>query len=159
MLENKGKDRDGNKVEIISLKDVQQELVEEFSFFDDWADKYQHVIDQGKRLESLLDEERVEANLLHGCVSQVWMISDVLDDAGERRLRFRADSDSLLVRGLIALVLRVYNDRLPSEILDCHPNFLKDIGLHEYLSPSRSNGLAAMVAHIFKVAHVAHVTR
>ena len=153
--QNKDKDMDGNKVESVSLVDVQQELIEEFSFFDDWADKYQHVIDQGKRLCSLSDEERVETNLLHGCVSQVWMISDVLEDAGERRLRFRADSDSLLVRGLIALVLRVYNDRSPSKILDCPPNFLKTIGLHEYLSPSRSNGLAAMVAHIFKVAHVA----
>ncbi len=155
MEQNKDKNRGGNKVELTSIADVQQELVEEFFFFDDWADKYQHVIDQGKRLASLSDEERVEANLLHGCVSQVWIISDVMEDADERRLRFRADSDSLLVRGLIALLLRVYNDQTPSKILDCRPDFLKEIGLHEYLSPSRSNGLAALVAHIFKVARAA----
>ncbi len=152
---NKAASKAASKAELASLLDVQQELIEEFSFFDDWADKYQHVIDQGKRLVSLSDSERVDANLLHGCVSQVWMISDVMEDRGERRLRFRADSDSLLVRGLIALLLRVYNDRPPSKILDCHPDFLKAIGLHEYLSPSRSNGLAALVAYIFKVAHAA----
>ena len=135
-----------------SLADVQLEVVEEFSFFDDWAEKYQYVIDLGKRLSPLREDERVEANLLHGCVSQVWLVSEIDEAEGECRLRFRADSDSVLVRGLIALVFRVYNDRPPAAIVGSKPEFLKSIGLNQYLSPSRSNGLAALIAHIFKVA-------
>ena len=135
-----------------ALAVVQRDVVEEFSFFDDWAEKYQYVIDLGKRLPPLAEGERVEANLLHGCVSQVWLVSEFSEEGGERRLRFRADSDSVLVRGLIALVFRVYNDRPPEAIVSSKPEFLKSIGLNEYLSPSRSNGLAALTAHIFKVA-------
>ncbi len=138
-----------------ALADVQRDVVEEFSFFDDWADKYQYVIDLGKRLPPLSEEERVEANLLYGCVSQVWLVSEVVEADGARCVRFRADSDSVLVRGLIALVFRVYNDRPPEAIVRSKPEFLKSIGLNEYLSPSRSNGLAALTAHIFKVAQAA----
>ena len=134
------------------LADVQRDVVEEFSFFDDWAEKYQYVIDLGKRLPPLREEERIATNLLHGCVSQVWLVSEIVDAEGERRLRFRAESDSVLVRGLIALVFRVYNDRPPEAIVRSKPEFLKSIGLNEYLSPSRSNGLAALMAHIFRVA-------
>ena len=83
------------------------------------------------------------------------MIANVEENSGEKKLNFRADSDSLLVRGLIALLLRVYNDQTPNKILACKPDFLKTIGLNEYLSPSRSNGLASMLAHIFKVARAA----
>ena len=137
------------------LGDVQREVVEEFSFFDDWADKYQHVIDLGKRLPSLCEGERVEANLLRGCVSRVWFVSEIVGVGDERRLRFRAESDSVLVRGLIALVFRVYNDRPPLAIVGSSPEFLRAIGLSEYLSPSRSNGLAALTAHIFRVARAA----
>ena len=135
-----------------ALAVAQRDVVEEFSFFDDWAEKYQYVIDLGKRLPPLAEGERVEANLLHGCVSQVWLVSEFSEVGGERCLRFRADSDSVLVRGLIALVFRVYNDRPPEAIVRSKPEFLKSIGLNEYLSPSRSNGLAALTAHIFKVA-------
>ena len=134
------------------LADVQRDVVEEFSFFDDWAEKYQYVIDLGKRLPPLREEERIATNLLYGCVSQVWLVSEIVDAEGERRLRFRAESDSVLVRGLIALVFRVYNDRPPEAIVRSKPEFLKSIGLNEYLSPSRSNGLAALMAHIFRVA-------
>ncbi len=137
------------------LAEVEREVVEEFSFFDDWAEKYQHVIDLGKRLPPLKDEERVDANLLQGCVSQVWLVWEITEVGGERRLRFRAESDSFLVRGLIALVFRVYNDRPPAAIVGSKPEFLRAIGLNEYLSPSRSNGLAALTAHIFRVARAA----
>lgn len=123
---------------------AQDEIIEEFSFFDDWMDRYEYLIDLGKRLQGVPEEERTEANRLHGCQSQVWLLA--AGDAAE--LRFNAVSDSAIVCGLIALVLRVYSGRPAEEVLAVEPRFVEAIGLKAHLSPTRSNGLAAMLAAI-----------
>lgn len=127
-----------------SAQDAQQAIADEFSFFDDWTERYQYLIDLGRKLPAFADELKTEANRVHGCQSQVWLIAD-----GDRdRLNFRAVSDSAIVSGLIALLLRVYSGRPAREILDTPPRFIEAIGLARHLSPTRSNGLAAMLEAI-----------
>ena len=120
---------------------VQQEIIEEFAFFDDWLDRYQYIIDLGKKLPEFPEEQKTEDHRLHGCQSQVWLLVD--GDADE--LRFQAVSDSAIVCGLIALVMRVYSGNSAGEILGLDPYFIKEIGLTAHLSPTRSNGLHAML--------------
>ena len=122
-----------------------EEIIEEFSFFDDWADRYQHLIDQGRRLAPLDPVYQIEENRLKGCQSVVYFTS-MCDEGGE--VHFRASSDAAIVQGLIALLLRVYSARPPQEILALSPDFLEKIGLDKHLSPTRKNGLASMVEAI-----------
>ena len=122
-----------------------EEIIEEFSFFDDWADRYQHLIDQGRRLAPLDPVYQIEKNQLKGCQSVVYFTS-MCDEGGE--VHFRASSDAAIVQGLIALLLRVYSARPPQEILALSPDFLEKIGLDKHLSPTRKNGLASMVEAI-----------
>lgn len=128
-----------------SAQDEAEEIIAEFSFFDDWADRYQHLIDQGRRLPDIRPEWRDDAHLLKGCQSVVYFGSE-RDDAG--LLHFSAASDAAIVQGLIALLLRVYSARDPDEILATDPQFLAEIGLDKHLSPTRKNGLASMVEAI-----------
>ncbi len=123
---------------------AQQEIIEEFSFFDDWMDRYQYLIDLGRKLPEFPERAKVEENRLHGCQSQVWM----LVDCDQGRLNFQAVSDSAIVCGLIALLLRVYSGRSADEILATEPRFIDEIGLSAHLSPTRSNGLHAMLQTI-----------
>ena len=127
----------------------QQEILEQFDLFDDWMEKYQYIIDLGKKLEPLSDEEKSEENRLHGCQSQVWMVHERTPDGA---LHFRANSDAAIVSGLIALVLAIYNDRHPQEILQLKPDFIEKLGLQSHLSMTRSNGLNAMIERIQSVA-------
>jgi cysteine desulfuration protein SufE len=127
-----------------STQAEQDAIVEEFAFFGDWAERYQYLIDLGRKLPPLPDELKTEANKVHGCQSQVWLVAD--GDA--RALTFRAISDSAIVSGLIALLLRVYSGRSAAEILDTPPRFIEAIGLAQHLSPTRSNGLASMLKRI-----------
>ncbi len=127
-----------------SAVEAQQAIAEEFAFFDDWSERYQYLIDLGKRLPSLPDDLKIEANRLQGCQSMVWIVSD--GDA--QRLQFRAISDSTIVSGLIYLALRVYSGRSASEILATPADYIASIGLAKHLSPTRSNGLAALLAFI-----------
>ncbi len=122
----------------------QQAIIDEFGFFENWMDRYQYLIDLGKQLPALDESEKSEDNRLHGCQSQVWVITE--GDAD--RLRFRANSDAAIVSGLIALLLRVFSDRSAAEITALDPYFVREIGLHQHLSPTRSNGLHAMLHHI-----------
>lgn len=123
-----------------------EELVEEFDFLDDWEERYRYLIDMGKALAPLSDEERNELTRVKGCVSRVWLVSENTD---EGRLRFRADSDAHIVRGLAALLMRVYSGRTPEEILSVDAReVLARIGLAEHLTPQRSNGLASMIGRI-----------
>ena len=131
-----------------SAQAKQDAIVEEFAFFDDWTERYQYLIDLGRKLPPLPDELKTEAHKVHGCQSQVWLVAD--GDA--RALTFRAISDSAIVSGLIALLLRVYSGRSAAEILDTPPRFIEAIGLAQHLSPTRSNGLAAMLAKIREYA-------
>lgn len=128
-----------------SAQDEAEEIIAEFSFFDDWADRYQHLIDQGRRLPEIRPDWRDDAHLLKGCQSVVYFGSEV-DERG--LLRFSASSDAAIVQGLIALLLRVYSARTPAEILATEPGFLSEIGLDKHLSPTRKNGLASMIEAI-----------
>ncbi|MEJ2137925.1 MAG: SufE family protein [Gammaproteobacteria bacterium] len=123
------------------IKADQDSLIEEFALFDNWLDRYQYLIDLGRKLPEFPADWKTEENRLHGCQSQVWL---KVFPAGDR-LTFQAISDSAIVSGLIAVVLRVYSDRTPAEILDTQPDFIDAIGLHQHLSPTRSNGLRAMI--------------
>lgn len=124
---------------------IQQDIVDEFAMLgDDWTERYQYIIDCGKALPALPDEDKVPANILHGCQSQVWLLAD----ADDERMHYRANSDALIVSGLIALLLRIYSGRPISEIASSEPWFVEQLGLAEHLSPTRSNGLAAMLTAI-----------
>jgi cysteine desulfuration protein SufE len=128
------------------------ELQETFSFFDTWEDKYRFVIDLGRDLPQLQEADRVDANLIRGCQSQVWMVATYDDDSNT--LNFRIDSDAHIVRGLIAIVLAAYSGRSPSEIIEFDiENLFEELQLLQHLSPTRGNGLRAMVARIRDVAH------
>lgn len=124
-----------------SIQDTQREIAAEFGFFDDWTGRYQYLIDIGRELPTLPPEDMTDANKVDGCQSQVWIV--VSGDAG--RLDLRAASDSAIVSGLVALLLRTYSGRSAREILAADPTFINDIGLGQHLSPTRSNGLTAMV--------------
>ncbi len=122
----------------------QKEIIEEFSLFEDWMDRYQYLIDMGRRLPEFPEELRTEENLIRGCQSQVWFVAEVKDG----RLGFRAISDAAIVSGLIALLLRLYSGRLPQDILDTPPDFVTALQLESHLSPTRSNGLSSMLKAI-----------
>ncbi|MEE8281298.1 MAG: SufE family protein [Gammaproteobacteria bacterium] len=124
-----------------TIEQTQTELVDEFQLFDNWMDRYQYIIDLGKRLPPFPPEWQTEDFRLHGCQSQVWLKADRSTD----RLDFHAISDSAIVSGLIAILMRVYSGRSPAEIVATPPDFIDAIGLHEHLSPTRSNGLHAMI--------------
>jgi len=124
------------------------EIVDEFSFFDDWEDRYQHLIDMGRRLPPLEDKHKVEENRLRGCQSVVHFKAEF--DAPV--LRFHAGSDAAIVQGLIAVMLRVYSGQTPADIISTQPDFLYQIGLDEHLSPTRKNGLASLVTAIMDAA-------
>ena len=126
------------------VEKAQAEVVEEFRFFDDWMDRYQYLIDLGRRLPPLPEHELIDANKIKGCQSQVWFIAEQQDD----RLVFRATSDAAIVSGLIALLLRIYSGRRPQEIIDTNPDFVTALALQQHLSPTRSNGLASMLKAI-----------
>jgi len=124
-----------------SAQDAQQAIADEFAFFSDWTERYQYLIDLGRKLPPFPESDKTEANKVQGCQSQVWLLA-----SGDRdRLAFRAISDSAIVSGLIALLLRVYSGRPAQEILATEPRFVEAIGLAKHLSPTRSNGLAAML--------------
>ena len=123
---------------------AQQEIIEEFSLFEDWMDRYQYIIDLGRRLPEFPDELRTEENRIRGCQSQVWFVAERRDG----RLYFRAISDAAIVSGLIALLLRLYNGRDPQDILDSPPDFVTALQLESHLSPTRSNGLDSMLKAI-----------
>lgn len=124
-----------------TINELQAEVVEEFSELDDWMDRYQLLIDLGEEQQSLPAAEKTEQNLIDGCQSRVWLVCDERDG----RLYFRAESDALIVKGIVALLIRVLTGHTPQEILDADLHFIHDIGLTEHLSPTRSNGLLAMI--------------
>ena len=127
-----------------SVQKAQQELVEEFGLFDDWMDRYQYIIDMGRRLPEFPDEDRVDDNKIHGCQSQVWFVAEAKDGV----LEFRAISDAAIVSGLIAMLLRIYSGKKPRDILETPPDFVKALDLEQHLSPTRSNGLSSMLGAI-----------
>ncbi|WP_299259074.1 SufE family protein [uncultured Kushneria sp.] len=133
----------------MSPQEAQQELIEEFDMFDNWMDRYQYIIDLGKLLPDFPDEWKNDDTRLEGCQSNVWVQGE---KQGEK-LHFHAMSDAAIVSGLIAILLRIYNDRTPQEILNTPPDFLAALDLDKHLSPTRSNGLHAMLERIRTTAH------
>ena len=148
----------------MTINEIQDEIIEEFSGFDDWMDKYQLLIDLGNEQEPLEEKYKTEQNLIDGCQSRVWLVADYVkgsgdgsQETGDRSLEtgdrsqetgvihFRAESDALIVKGIVALLIRVLSGHTPQEILDADLYFIEEIGLKEHLSPTRSNGLVAMV--------------
>ncbi|MEO8671664.1 MAG: SufE family protein [Tahibacter sp.] len=134
-----------------SAEEAQRAIVEEFAYFGDWTERYQYLIDLGRKLPPFDDAYRTEAFRVHGCQSQVWLVPS--GDVGQ--LNFVAASDSSIVTGLIALLLRVYSGRPAAEILATQPTFIEQIGLAKHLSPTRSNGLASMLQTIKRYAAAA----
>lgn len=133
-----------NAIATTSAEQAQQEIAEEFAFFGDWTERYQYLIDIGKQLPAFPEAWKTEEHRVHGCQSMVWLVPS--GDAA--KMHFEAISDSAIVSGLIALVLRVYSDRPAAEIAATEPTFIGTIGLAKHLSPTRSNGLAAMLAKL-----------
>ena len=125
------------------INEIQDEIIEEFSVFDDWMDKYQLLIDIGQEQEPLDEQYKTEQNLIDGCQSRVWLQADYENETGV--IEFRAESDALIVKGIVALLIRVLSGHTPEEILGADLYFIDRIGLKEHLSPTRSNGLLAMV--------------
>jgi cysteine desulfuration protein SufE len=134
----------------MTINEIQDEIIEEFAGFDDWMDKYQLLIDLGNDQEPLDEKYKVESNLIDGCQSRVWLQADLVEmrnEEGEMSnvIHFQAESDALIVKGIVALLIRVLSDHTPDEILNADLYFIEQIGLKEHLSPTRSNGLLAMV--------------
>ncbi len=132
----------------MSIKEKEQEIIEEFDFFEDWMDKYNHIIELGKDLKQFDDEEKNEENIVNGCNSNVWLVSE----KREGNLYFRADSDAIIPKGIAGLIVRLYSGNTPSEIVEHKPTFIKEIGLEKHLSPNRANGLASMITKIKQIA-------
>ncbi len=128
----------------MTINEIQDEIIEEFSGLDDWMDKYQLLIDLGNELTPLDERYKTEQNLIDGCQSRVWLQADFVDGL----IHFTAESDALIVKGIVSLLIRVLSDHTPQEILDADLYFIEEIGLKEHLSPTRSNGLVAMVKQI-----------
>ena len=128
----------------MTINEIQDEIIEEFSGFDDWMDKYQLLIDLGNEQEPLDDKYKTEQNLIDGCQSRVWLQADLVDG----KIHFSAESDALIVKGIVALLIRVLSDHTPQEILDSDVHFIDAIGLTQHLSPTRSNGLLSMLKQI-----------
>lgn len=131
-----------------SLQEAENEVVETFSMYDEWLDKYEYLIDLGKNLEAYPEECKTEDKLIKGCQSRVWLDYKVQDG----KIYFKADSDAIITKGIISLLISVYSGRMPEEIASSDFGFIEKIGLKENLSPTRANGLASMIATIKAVA-------
>ncbi len=127
-----------------SIKEIEQGIIEEFSVFDDWLDKYEYLIELGKSLPVITENRKLDSNLINGCQSRVWLAADYSDG----KIFFTADSDAIITKGIISLLIRVFSGRAPQEIIDADLNFIKEIGLEQNLSPTRANGLVAMINKI-----------
>ena len=131
-----------------TISEEQKEVIEEFSFFDNWQDKYEHIIDMGKKLDMLPDKYHTKEFKVEGCVSEVFLVPK----KNNNLLNFQADSNSVITRGLIAMLLRIYSGRMPEDIMNNPPQFIDKVGLGVHLTPSRTNGLHSMVEKIMEYA-------
>ena len=139
----------------MTINEIQDEIIEEFSGLDDWMDRYQLLIDLGNEQEPLDEQYKTENNLIDGCQSRVWLQADYEDGV----IHFSAESDALIVKGIVTLLIRVLSDHTPQEILDADLYFIDEIGLKEHLSPTRSNGLLAMIKQMRSYAMAYNMKR
>ncbi len=128
----------------MTIKEIQQEIVDEFSMFDDWDERFQYVIDLGKSLPLIDEKYKTDENTIKGCQSKVWLHADREDG----KVVFTADSDAIITKGIIAILIRVFSNQSPQEILDADTDFINEIGLKDHLSPTRANGLVSMIKQI-----------
>lgn len=135
-----------------SIEDIQQEIVTDFALFDDWADKYEYIIEMGKTLPEMAEKFKTEENRIHGCQSRVWLHARQENGL----LHYDADSDAFITKGIVGLLVRVLSGHKPQEILEADLHFIRDIGLQEHLSPTRANGLASMVKQMKTYALAYH---
>lgn len=128
----------------MTIEQVQQDIIEEFSVYTDWMDKYGYLIELGNELQDLDSKEKTDQNLIKGCQSRVWLVAEFKNG----KINFRGESDAVIVKGLVALLLRAVSGRTPDELIENELHFIDDLGLKQHLSPTRSNGLLAMVKQI-----------
>ena len=128
----------------MKIKEIQEEIVDEFSMFDDWMQRYEYIIDLGKNLPLIQEEFKTDDNIIKGCQSKVWLKGEQKDD----KIVFTADSDAILTKGIIAILIRVFSKQKASDILNADMDFIDKIGLKEHLSPTRANGLVSMIKNI-----------
>ena len=128
----------------MKIKEIQDEIVDEFSMFDDWMQRYEYIIELGKNLPLIEEEFKTEENIIKGCQSKVWLKGEQKEDV----VIFTADSDAILTKGIIAILIRVFSNQKPADILDADMGFIDEIGLKEHLSPTRANGLVSMIKNI-----------
>ncbi|MDG1038582.1 MAG: SufE family protein [Polaribacter sp.] len=138
----------------MTIKEIQEEIIDEFAMFDDWMERYEYIIELGKSLSIIDEKNKLDENLIKGCQSKVWLFSELDNDI----IKFSADSDAILTRGIVALLLRVYSSQKPKDILTANTDFIDEIGLKEHLSPTRANGLVSMIKHI-KMYAIAQQTK
>lgn len=129
----------------MTTQEIQNQITEEFGMFDEWMDKYEYIIELGNELQPYDEKNKTKSNLIQGCQSRVWLNGELNN---ENKVVFTADSDAIITKGIVALLLRVYSDRTPKEILETEPEFINKIGLKENLSPTRANGLVSMIKQI-----------
>lgn len=141
----------------MTIKEIQEEIVDEFSMFEDWMERYEYIIELGKSIPLIAPKYKTDHNIIKGCQSKVWLHAELKG----KTIEFTADSDAILTKGIIALLLRVYSNRTPQEILDADTSFIDEIGLKEHLSPTRANGLVSMIKQLklYAVAYQSKLTQ
>jgi cysteine desulfuration protein SufE len=138
----------------MTIKEIQDEIVDEFSMFDDWMQRYEYMIELGKSLPLIAEKHKTDDNIIKGCQSKVWVHAEMKDD----KLLFSADSDAIITKGIIAILIRAFSNHTPAEIIDADTQFIDDIGLKEHLSPTRANGLVSMIKQL-KLYAIAYQTQ
>jgi len=138
----------------MNIQEIQDEIVDEFSMFDDWMQRYEYMIELGKSLPLIEEEHKTDDNIIKGCQSKVWVNATLKDD----KLIFTADSDAIITKGIIAILIRSFSNQKPRDIIDADTNFIDEIGLKEHLSPTRANGLVSMIKQL-KMYAIAYQTQ
>jgi len=138
----------------VSINDIQNEIIDEFSMFEDWEERYQYMIDLGKDLPLIEAQYKTDSNIIKGCQSKVWVHAELKDD----KLFFTADSDAIITKGIIAILIRVFSNQRPKDIIEANTDFIEKIGLKDHLSPTRANGLVSMIKQL-KMYAIAYQTQ
>lgn len=138
----------------MTIKDIQEEIIDEFAMFDDWMQRYEYMIELGKSLPLIDEQYKTDDNLIKGCQSKVWVHAELKDN----KIVFTADSDAIITKGIVAILIRVFSNQHPKDIIEANTDFIDDIGLKEHLSPTRANGLVSMIKQI-KMYAIAYQTQ
>jgi cysteine desulfuration protein SufE len=128
----------------VTIKDIQEEIIDEFAMFDDWMERYEYMIELGKSLPLIDEQYKTDDNLIRGCQSKVWVHASLTND----KIKFTADSDAIITKGIVAILIRVFSNQHPKDIIEANAAFIDEIGLKEHLSPTRANGLVSMIKKI-----------